>query len=68
MLNSQIGIMTEQNERVGGEANDRDRQNANKIHDLTHDLKNQEKACADFEHDLRQMGHDNREEQTTNYD
>jgi len=32
--------MTEQNEKVGREANDKDRNNANKIHDLTHDLKN----------------------------
>jgi len=42
--------------------NDKDRDNDKKVHDLTHDLKFQEKAVADLVHHMNQMGHDNREE------
>ena len=39
VLNAQIGIMTEQNEKVDHDMTQKERTNQNKIHDLTHELK-----------------------------
>jgi len=62
VLNSQITIMTEQNEKINKDKESRDRENDAKIYDLKKDLEHQQKAVNDLVHHMNQMGHDNREE------
>jgi hypothetical protein len=68
VLNAQIDLMLNQNDKLNTDMVKKDRGNNNKVHDLTNENKQMEKQRADVEHDIKTMNLDNKEEQESNYE
>lgn len=68
VLNAQVELMLNQNEKLHDTKTGQERDNRKTIYELERELKDMSKARYDVEQELNQMNVDNREEQGNNYD